>query len=184
MKEFTAVADLLRIGDGRRGAPPGHPPSAHAGNPSHRRGAHGGGDTCRGDHPGTCSCRTGTTPVDTRAHRFRHCVRLLEDLPEGAWVAILDDRPLSRVRLRRMARRAGVAVERELLVLPSLEAPASVVEDVEGAVRRHWSTGASRRTAPGLAAPLSEVAHRVGRGLPWAWTGWLVRGRVVVARRS
>src|SRR2546423_308314 len=39
--------------------------------------------------------------IDARTHGTDDCLRRLVELPSGAWVSIIDDRPLSRLRLRR-----------------------------------------------------------------------------------
>lgn len=104
--------------------------------------------------------------------------------PADTMLVLVEDRPLARARLRRLAARTGLVVERELLVLPSITSPVVVVDDEESAVRWLWQQLA---TVPpgvaGLALPAS-AALGIARSLPWQWTGALTPGRVVLGRRE
>jgi hypothetical protein len=107
------------------------------------------------------------TSIDARTQTGDACLRQIAGLPSQAWVSIVDDRPLSRLRLRRLARRCGLVVERELIVLRTLGAAVAVVEDV--------GPHAAARV-PFSSAPLLRI-------LPWSWTRWLASDRVLLARR-
>lgn len=98
----------------------------------------------------------------------------------GTSVALTSDRPFNRGRLRRVAHRAGLSIERELLVLPSLDHPILVVDDVEPAVRHLWSSLATVPPGLVLTAVPAAAALRMARALPWSWTGAAAPGRVVL----
>ncbi len=123
-----------------------------------------------------------TIAVDARHRRAAACRREVEALSSGTWVTVIDDRMFSRWRLRRLARSAGLEIERELIVLPDFGAPLAVVEDVEWAVHQFWRSTASRRPQCRPAPVTAAVVWRGARVLPWSWTGRLAPGRVVVAR--
>lgn len=55
--------------------------------------------------------------VDLRRHSAAGRLRELAVVPSGSWVSILDDRPFSHWRLRRVASAVGLVVERELVVV-------------------------------------------------------------------
>jgi hypothetical protein len=110
-------------------------------------------------------------------------VLLLQRLPPGTSVALVADHWLSRYRLRRRAARAGVSIERELIVVPSTSAPLMVLDDERSAVRHFWTSVAA--APPGVAwahGPLSVLLLGM-RALPWSWTGAVAPGRVLVGRR-
>lgn len=107
-----------------------------------------------------------------------------ERLAPGAQVVLVDGRRFSPPRLRRLARRAGLVVDRELAVLPSLDRSSFVVEDAEPSLAWFWDTFAT--VPPGrctgsllLTAALRLARHR----MLLRWVGYLVAGRVVIARR-
>jgi hypothetical protein len=107
----------------------------------------------------------------------------LQRLPSGTSVALVTDRWLSRSRLRRRARLAGVTIERELIVVPTTTSPVMVVDDERTAVRHFWGSVAA--APPGVTwahAPLTAVLLGM-RTLPWRWTGAVAPGRVLVGRR-
>jgi hypothetical protein len=127
---------------------------------------------------------TGMTLIDARNHRPRESLRQIGNLPSHARVGILDDRPLSRFRLRRLARRWNLLVERELILAPSVDAPVAVLEDIEWAVRRYWKTvpATSARQTFGAKGPISVLPISLVRSLPWSWTGLLSPHRILLAR--
>lgn len=112
---------------------------------------------------------------------LRPRVRELRRLTPGTTVCLVVDAPLSRWRLRRCARRAGLLVERELVAVPSTRAPVALVDDLEGPVNRFWASVAT--VPPGLArsALLAHLALVAARRAPWTWTG-LLPGRVLIGR--
>jgi hypothetical protein len=101
----------------------------------------------------------------------------------GEPLALVTDRLLGRRRLRRLARRAGLIVERELLVLPGTRRALVTIDEHPAAVRLLWDNVAA--VPPGLTWSSLPVglALRLARRLPWHWTGSLVGGHVLVGRR-
>jgi hypothetical protein len=134
-------------------------------------------------------CPVGTLSLDSRYDERGALRRRLEELPQGTAVSLVDDRPLSRWRLRRLARQAGIVIDRELVVLPHCSRPLAVVDDVESAVRHFWlglATGPDGSAAHRARSPRGvgvRLLLRVAPRLPWAWTGAVATGRVVVGRR-
>lgn len=110
----------------------------------------------------------------------RHALR---QVPSGRQVALAVDRPLARLRLRRLARRCDVVVERELIVVPTTANPIAVVDDEESAVRHFWRSVVA--VPPGItrAALVATLVLGAARSLPWSWTGAVAPGRVVIGRR-
>ncbi|KRE97505.1 hypothetical protein ASG76_01965 [Nocardioides sp. Soil774] len=102
----------------------------------------------------------------------------------GTTVVLVCDEPLSRWRLRRLAARAGMAIERELIAVPHTRSPVVLLDETESAVTHFWSDVIT--VPPGLTLALvpASVVLRLARMLPWRWTGALAPGRVVIGRRS
>jgi hypothetical protein len=127
-------------------------------------------------------CPPGTVEVVVPAGRRRRGAAEPLALPPGTPVALLSARPLSRRRLRRIARRLAIGVDRELVVLPALRRPVVVLDDTKAAVRHFWTRVAA--VPPGLvltALPATVVLY-LARTLPWSWTGAIAPGRVVQGR--
>jgi hypothetical protein len=121
--------------------------------------------------PGAVEIDLSTGPVD------------VEPLPLGLTVVLRAQRLFSRRRLRKAARELGVVVEREFVVLPSVENAMVVIDDTAEAIRYFWSAVAT--VPPGLAftaVPASAVLG-LARLLPWRLTGAAVPGRIVIGRR-
>jgi hypothetical protein len=139
-------------------------------------------DTGLGAAPWLALSPAGAVEVDLRLGH-RGVVRRARRLSPGTPVVLIDDRPLSRPRLRRLARRTAMAVERELIVLPTASSPVVVLDDTAEAVRHFWQAVAA--VPPGLArASLpATVVLRLARSLPWTWTGAIAPGRVVLGVR-
>jgi hypothetical protein len=121
--------------------------------------------------PGTVEHDIGSGPVET------------SQLPAELPVVLMDQRPFSRRRLRRVARDLGVVLEREFVVLPTIERPMVVIDDVEPAIRHFWTAVAT--VPPGLAFTAVPASALLGlaRRAPWRWTGAITPGRVVIGRR-
>lgn len=122
------------------------------------------------------------TSIDAGTQQVDECLRQIAGLPSQAWVAIVDDRPFSRLRLRRLARRCGLVIERELIVLRTVGAAVAVVEDAHP----HAATRVPFSSAPflvggGALTPVLPIW--LVRMLPWSWTRWLASDRVLLARR-
>ena len=110
-------------------------------------------------------------------------LQALQDLPGGTPVVLLIDTPFSRLRLRRLARRARICIDRELIAVPSTTASLVLVDDAESAVRHFWMAVAT--VPPGLtwsSAP-ATLLLLLARMLPWELTGAVAPGRVLIGRR-
>jgi hypothetical protein len=120
-------------------------------------------------------CPPGTIAIDLRSGPVRA-------LPAEGPVVLMDQRRSSRRRLRLVARELGVVLEREFVVLPTIERPMVVVDDVEEAIGHFWTAVAT--VPPGLAStavPASALLA-LARRAPWRWTGAFAPGRVVIGR--
>jgi glycosyltransferase involved in cell wall biosynthesis len=124
-------------------------------------------------------CAAGTVEIDAREVRGAVVGQLPADTP----VVLVDDRPFSRRRLRRLADRSSVVIERELIVLPTAGRPIILVDDTEAAVRHFWTTIAT--VPPGLAYTALPAAAMLGvaRLLPWRLTGAAAPGRALIGRQ-
>src|SRR5215203_5055429 len=89
-------------------------------------------------------------PVGTREVHVQHGWHAVRALPAGTPVVLVDSRAASRGRLRRIARRLPITVERELIVLPTAGHPVVVLDDTRDAVRHFWRSVAA--VPPGVAA--------------------------------
>ena len=106
-------------------------------------------------------------------------------LPPGAPVVLADRRFGSRRRSRALARLASVDVDRELLAIPSVDAPAYVVDDDPRVVAGFWRGFVT--VPPGIVASALAVtlAIRVVDVLhAWALVGLVLPGRYTVGRRA
>ncbi|MEP7088463.1 MAG: hypothetical protein ABI776_00040 [Nocardioidaceae bacterium] len=110
--------------------------------------------------------------------------RTLRTLPPGTEVALVSDRPFGSRHLRRRARRAGVVVSRELIVVPTTTSPLVVLDATEEAVGHFWSSVAAVPPGVTWASAPATVALLLARVLPWRWTTALVPGRVLVGTRQ
>jgi hypothetical protein len=124
-------------------------------------------------------CPAGTVEIDARDVRGALAGRRPANTP----VVLVDDRPFSRRRLRRLADRLSVVIERELIVLPTVGRPIILVDDTEAAVRHFWTAIAT--VPPGLAFTALPATAMLGlaRFLPWRWTGAAAPGRAVIGRQ-
>ncbi|TDU83935.1 hypothetical protein EV138_6399 [Kribbella voronezhensis] len=123
-------------------------------------------------------CPPGTLEIDVRTDDA-----VVAELEPGLPVLLVDQRPFSRRRLRRLARRLALEIEREVIVLPTLHRPVVLVDDTEPSVRHFWTTIAT--VPPGLALSALPASALIGlaRLLPWSWTGATAPGRVLLGRR-
>ncbi|MDX6259898.1 MAG: hypothetical protein QOH84_1586 [Kribbellaceae bacterium] len=129
--------------------------------------------------PWMALCPLGTLEIDTRTVGADLADELKPDLP----VVLIDQRPFSRRRLRRLALQLSIEIEREFIVLPALGRPIVLIDDTEPAVRHFWTRIAT--VPPGLAfsaGPASALLS-MARRLPWSWTGAAAPGRALVGRR-
>lgn len=124
-------------------------------------------------------CPAGTVEIDAREVRGG----IAGQLPADTSVVLVDDRPFSRRRLRRLADQLSVVIEREVIVLPTLGRPIILVDDTEAAVRHFWTAIAT--VPPGLAFTALPATAMLGlaRLLPWRWTGAAAPGRATIGRQ-
>jgi hypothetical protein len=124
-------------------------------------------------------CPLGTLELDSRTMKIAD----LEQVEPNVTVVLLDQRPFSRRRLRRLARKLSIEVEREFVVLPTIGNPLVLVDDAEASIRHFWTTIAT--VPPGLAITALPASALLGlaRMLPWSWTGAVAPGRALVGRR-
>lgn len=97
-------------------------------------------------------------------------------------LALCASGPLARRRVRRAAARAGVALEREYLALPSAGSPAFLVEDRSVAV--DYFRARILTPPPGTGAGLAELAVRTLRLIPRPALSGLAPGWVAIGRRA
>ncbi|WP_112238785.1 hypothetical protein [Kribbella monticola] len=123
-------------------------------------------------------CPLGTVEIDVRSGDV-----VLAALEPDRPVVLVDQRPFSRRRLRRLARRLALEIEHEFIVLPTLRRPIVLVDDTEPSVRHFWTTIAT--VPPGLAFSVLPASALIGlaRRLPWSWTGAAAPGRALLGRR-
>jgi hypothetical protein len=136
------------------------------------------GRVARPGSPWLLLCPPGTVTIDVRTDPVR------AELASGELPVVLaDQRHFSRRRLRKKARELGVVVEREFVVLPSIERPMVVIDDTAEAIRHFWTAVAT--VPPGVAVTALPASALLGlvRLLPWRLTGAAAPGRVVVGRR-
>lgn len=107
----------------------------------------------------------------------------LASLPSGTPVVLVLDEPLARSRARRLARRTGLDVQRELIVLPNTRHPLVLIDDEPAAVEHLWRDVAAVPPGACRSAPLLALALRMAPAMPWEWTGALAPGRVLVGVR-
>ena len=110
-------------------------------------------------------------------------LRRPDDVPPAPIsLVVCSSHPGGRRRLRRRARRAGLVVTRELIVLPTLRHPIVVLDDNAASVGDFWASIAA--VPPGLArsATVAGACLRLARRAPWRWTGALAPGHVLIGR--
>ena len=106
-------------------------------------------------------------------------------LPPGAPVVLADRGIGSRRRSRALARLASVDVDRELLAIPSADAPDYVVDDDRDAVAGFWRGFVTVPPGATLTAPVITMAIRVVDALhAWSLVTLVVPGRYTVGRRA
>jgi hypothetical protein len=121
--------------------------------------------------------------VAARPLAVRRVAAWLAALPAGSPVVLLDRRPGSRSRARRIAAVGLITVDRQYVALPSLRTAIVVAEDHRDVLR--WACRSLVAPPPCAAwahGPL-HAAIAVVRRYPWL-AGQLVGGRVVVGRTA
>jgi hypothetical protein len=106
-------------------------------------------------------------------------------LPPGAPVVLADRRFGSRRRSRALARLASIDVDRELVAIPSIDAPDYLVDDDPGALAGFWQGFVTVPPGVAIGAPVLTLAIRVVDSLrAWSLVGGVVPGRYTVGRRA
>ncbi len=122
-------------------------------------------------------------PVGTAEVHVQHGWHAVRALPAGTPVVLIDSRPASRGRLRRIARKLPITVERELIVLPTAGHPIVVLDDTRDAVRHFWRSVAAVPPGVATASLPATLLLRVALALPWTWTGAIAPGRLLLGTR-
>jgi hypothetical protein len=107
----------------------------------------------------------------------------LRSLAPGTSVFLVEDRVLARRRLRRLAGRQGLVLERELVAIPSARAALVLLDDRPEPVRQFWTTMVTVPPDVTRGSLPFTVLLGVARRVRWTWTGALAPGRVVIARK-
>lgn len=124
------------------------------------------------------------TPVVTVDRTRPTSGTALPALATGERLVLLDGRRLGARRLRRLAVDAGLVVDRELVVLPSLDEGAFVVEDAPESLGWFWNAFATVPPGRTRGSLLITVATVLGRHrLVLDRVGRLVAGRMIIAHR-
>lgn len=126
-------------------------------------------------------------PIDVpRSERARRKVQeRVYAFPIGTAVVLRDAAPGSRWRCQRFAGRAGLKLERMYLALPTVSAPAYLVQDNPASVAYFCS--AILTVPPGLtrlAGPVEALLRLIRLLSPWRVVAALIPGRVAVGRRA
>lgn len=123
----------------------------------------------------------GTMRLPARGGRRRWAgVRRVRALPSGASVLVWGPAR----SCRRLARSAGIEVDREFIAIPSVRSPIYLVERAPEPINYFCSTLLTLPPGTSLLAPLGEAVLafvRVVRRSPWI--GSVLPGRVLVGRR-
>jgi hypothetical protein len=142
---------------------------------------------------------TTVDPISTHGVRERPWLLLaapgsvevrLGDLPRlaalgpGHPVALVVPCTVTRRPLRRAARRVGLVIERELIVLPSVDRPLLVVDDSPSAIRLLWRSVALVPPGVTRGGGALGLALRLARMAPTPLTGLLPPGRVLLGRMA
>lgn len=123
-----------------------------------------------------------TVPRDPRGRRA--ATRELGNLPAAAPVALVGSGAVNRTRLRRAARTAGIVIEHEYVVLPSINSGRYVVEDDRDTMAVLWGSLVS--PPPGTTRSTLVVAALAALGrkrLPW-WLLGAVGPRLALGYRG
>jgi hypothetical protein len=129
----------------------------------------------------------GAVRVDlSRSARLRRAQRRrVQAMPVGTWVVLCDSIPGSRWRCRSFAARAGVRLDREYAALPSMRAPAYLVQDARESSSYFCSAVLTVPPGAAVLAGLLELLLRlVGALALQGLIGVLSPGRVAVGRRT
>jgi hypothetical protein len=120
----------------------------------------------------------------TRAARERVADEVRR-LPPGAPVVLADRRFGSRRRSRELAQLAAVEVDRELLAIPSIDAPDFVVDDDPLVIAGFWRGFVTVPPGAASTAPVLTLAIRVVEAFrAWSVVCLVIPGRYTVGRRA
>jgi len=119
--------------------------------------------------------------VELRSHRP---AREAQRLAPGTSVVLVADRPRAREHLRRAAQRAGIRVQRELIVLPSTRHPLVVVDDDDQCIALFWQAVAM--VPPGLTHGhgVATLALRVLARTTPGLTRRFAPGRILIGQKT
>jgi hypothetical protein len=130
---------------------------------------------------------SGDTPMVTVPRSLpkqRAATRTLRDLPTAAPVVLVGTGGLNRVRLRRAADAAGIVVQHEYVVLPSISSGRYLVEDHPDTVAVLWQNLITPPPGTTRATALLTAVAAVGRSrLPW-WALGTVAPRLAIGYRG
>jgi hypothetical protein len=123
----------------------------------------------------------GTSRVSAGGSRLRGAaVRRVRALPPGS--AVLVWGPARSCR--RLARSAGIEVDREFIAIPSVRSPIYLVEKAPEPINYFCSTLLTLPPGASLLAPLGEAVLTFIRAVRRSpWIGSVLPGRVLVGRR-
>jgi hypothetical protein len=127
----------------------------------------------------------GAIRIDVPRSRLgrRRLPERLHELALGQPVVLCDPAPGSPRRCRRLAAAAGLEIDREYLLLPSIQAPVYMVQDRPAALSYLWSAILTVPPGGARSALLFDIALRLTRWFaPWKLVG-RAAPRVVLARR-
>lgn len=114
---------------------------------------------------------TPTVTVPRAPLSRRTIARQLHSLPVPSPVALVGSGPVNRSRLRRTAASAGIVIEHEYVVLPTISSGRYVVEDDPDAMAVLWQNLVTPPPGVTRATALVTVLAALGRSrLPW----WLL----------
>lgn len=112
----------------------------------------------------------------------REAERAVRELPPGAPVVLSIAGPWSARRCRRFATRSGLVIEREFLAVPSVAAPAYLVEDQRGPVELFLASVLVTPPGVPLARTVDAILGLVRALGPVRLIRALAPGRIVVGR--
>ena len=114
----------------------------------------------------------------------RAATRVLRDLPAAAPVVLVGTGGLNRARLRRAAGAAGIVVQHEYVVLPSIGSGRYLVEDHPDTVAVLWQNLVTPPPGTTRATALLTAVAAVGRSrLPW-WALGAFAPRLAIGYRG
>jgi hypothetical protein len=124
----------------------------------------------------------GAIPVRVPHGRNRELEARVRSLPTGTSIVLSATAPGARRRCRALARRAGIAIEREYLAVPSATAPGYLIEDARAPIRFFVDRVLAPVVAPPLGLPVAAALDVCRKAVPWRIVRLFTPGRVSVGR--